>query len=325
MAHELESGFFVGTPAWHGLGEVLKDAPSIEEGIVKAGLNWRVVEKPLFIDMAQGMEDDMPPAGLVRGSDWKAIVRESDESILGVVGKNYLPVQNVEAFQWFDFLLDDGSAKLEAAGSLRDGKRVWVLAKLQAKGAVVPGDEVESYLLLSNSFDGATSLWITFTPVRVVCMNTLTAALQGRYKAEKVGRALKFRHTAGVKDQMAYAKELVDAANEHFEGSLDSFRMMAKKRMDDAAYERYIAEVLGDDEPKGIRAWGYLRESFEAGPGANLPGVRGTVWAGFNSVTDWIDHGRGRSEETRLDGAWYGVGSRLRQKAFSAAMSLVEA
>src|SRR5678815_2693601 len=167
MAHEVESGMFVGQPAWHGLGTVLPNAPSIEDAIVCAGLDWTVKLAPLAI-VADG-----------RPVDHCATVRESDDSILGVVGPGYVPLQNREAFAWFQPMVESGAVTLEAAGSLREGRRIWILGRCADSSAdIVPGDEVRQYLLLAHGHDGSLAIRVGFTSVRVVCANTLRASLE---------------------------------------------------------------------------------------------------------------------------------------------------
>jgi phage/plasmid-like protein (TIGR03299 family) len=141
--HELETGFFVKEPAWHRLGTVINEAPSIEEGLKLAGLDWQVVEMPISLT---GSPDVI--------SSHKALVRTTDQSVLGVVGKGYTPLQNVEAFSWFDFLIDQDIATLEAAGSLKEGKKIWILARFKEEAEVIKGDPIHPYILLANSHDG---------------------------------------------------------------------------------------------------------------------------------------------------------------------------
>lgn len=164
MTHEFESGFFVGQSAWHSLGTVLDNPPTTAIAISKAGLNWQVEEKPIFFDPDQ-----------TEITNYKALVRSSDRSVLGVVSQGYEVLQNQEAFSWFDFLIHEGDVSLEAAGSLKGGKRIWVLAKINNLCIdVVSEDSVLPYLLLSNAHDGTMAIWINFTPIRVVCQNSAT-------------------------------------------------------------------------------------------------------------------------------------------------------
>lgn len=143
MSHEFESGFFVRQPAWHRLGVLLTEAPHIEDATRLAGLDWHVHTAPL-----------LTASGAVVDSH-RAVLRGSDGKILGVVGAAYRPLQNAQAFQFFEPFLESGLCELEAAGSLKEGKRVWVLARVKsAEAEVTSGDTVPGYFLLSNAHDG---------------------------------------------------------------------------------------------------------------------------------------------------------------------------
>jgi len=190
MAHQFESGFFVGQPAWHNLGVTLPEGTrlSVEEGIAAAGLDWEVTLEPLQIAYSQrseteyiGMEGKRVPAFATCRQDYK--------EVLGVVGTRYNVLQNIEAFRFFQPFLDANEASLHTAGSLHDGKRVWVLAKLNRESIeVADNDHVDKFLLLSNSHDGSTAVKVGFCPIRVVCANTLAMA-------HSVGQLLSLRHT----------------------------------------------------------------------------------------------------------------------------------
>jgi phage/plasmid-like protein (TIGR03299 family) len=163
MAHEVESMMYVGQAPWHGLGVPLQNPPTIEEAIRLAGLDWTVSTKPVaLID------------GGIPVPSHRAVVRDSDGRILGMVGKDWRPLQNRPAFEWFNPILASGAATLETAGSLRDGARVFILAKIGADP--VPDDGVALDDLLSNGHDGTLAARVGFTDTRVVCANTLAAA-----------------------------------------------------------------------------------------------------------------------------------------------------
>ena len=341
MADEFETGFLTAKPAWHGKGVVLSDAPNIEEAIAASGTDWQVVERPLYVDLGQkfGEPETLRKNDLAAAHNvytHKALVRSSDNRVLGVVGKDYHPVQNVDAFRWFDFLLESKQAKLEAGGSLREGQRVWVLAKMTCSaGEVVRGDRIDSYLLLSNSHSGDMGVWLVFTPIRVVCMNTLTAALEHREKDARAGRAISLRHTPKVAEQLQWAQELVDASRRTFDASLATYRLFQQTAMSDEEFGAYFDRVYyGPDkvnvekemEPKNKKKDNRekLRELFEAGTGMDIEGVRGTVWAGYNAVTEFVDHYRSTGAR-RLEQSWYGEGSSLRSRAFAEALEFVKA
>lgn len=339
MAHEFESGFFTNKPAWHNLGVVLKEPPTVEEALVASKTNWKVIEKPVYVDMEQEFNKNniegikKIPINTSKITTHKAIVRETDNSVLGIVGANYQPVQNIEAFQWFDFLLKNKQATLEAGGSLRNGQKVWVLAKLLGEDEVLKNDAVRSYLLLCNSHDGSLSLIVKFTPIRVVCMNTLNAALSGNSSDERKGQAITIKHTNGIIEQMEFAKDLVNTTTLKFNDSIQLFKKFAKTKMTDTEFEGYFTKVwygnridldlLKEKDLQRAKRWDLIRQLFDAGTGQEIQNVRGTVWAGYNAMTEYIDHYRDYRND-KLDSLWFGSGADLRYRAFREAEKLVK-
>lgn len=325
MAHEFESGFLVRTPAWHKLGTVIGEAPSIEEGIKLAGLDWKVGTRPLWA----GQYSDYNGAPTIDAPSFipshKAVCRLSDNRLLGVVGKDYHVLQNTEAFQFFQPFVDSGQVQLETAGSLRNGKKVWILATVPtAEADVVKGDRVKGYLLLSNSHDASQAVRVQFTTVRVVCANTLSQA--ERDAEDGRSRFLNVRHDKNLVVSLAEVQKCVDIAERTFKISVDRFRALADRGINVTQLEQYVREVFEYDTrlDKMPQCWDYIATVFERGPGVGaIPGVSGTWWAAYNAVTDWIDHGpgRGRNDESRLHSSWFGNGSLLRSRALAIASS----
>lgn len=314
MSHEFESGFFVRQPAWHRLGVLLPEAPTLTDAIRLAGLDWRVTLAPVFTD-----------GGRVIATH-RATVRESDGKVLGVVGRGYRPLQNDRAFAFFEPFLAGGGCELEAAGSLRGGVKVWVLARVQgAEGQVVDGDAVRGYFLLSNAHDGSQAVRAQFTTIRVVCLNTL--ALADERAGRGVEACLRVRHTAGVEDRLSVVQAASDLATGAFTNSLADYRRMAARRLAADGFTRYVAEVLrvpADARRLGQMpaAWEEILRSYHRGPGAQVPGVFGTYWGAYNAVADWVDHTRGvRGEDVRLDSAWFGSGMAVKRRALELALA----
>ena len=313
MSHEFESGFFVRQPAWHRLGVVLPESPHIEDAIRLAGLDWQVTLAPLFSSAGELIPSH------------RATVRESDGKILGVVGQGYRPLQNAKAFSFFEPFLASGSCALEAAGSLKEGKRVWVLARIiGADAEVVTGDWVRGYFLLSNSHDASQAVRAQFTSIRVVCMNTLNIA---HHRAKRgFEDCLRVRHTAGLEESLSLVQAATDMAAKTFSASLADYQRMAARRLHIDGFVRYVCDVL--EVPQGARrlgqmpkAWDTLLRAYHGGPGARIGGVFGTYWGAYNAVADWVDHSRGvRGEDSRLDSAWFGSGLKLKQRAFELAL-----
>ncbi len=319
MAHEIEtdangegSAFYVGEPAWHGLGKVLpRDQDlTIPDAIVAAGLDWEVTTAPLVLkdDHEVGV-----PAFATR--------RTTDGSILGVVGPGYVPLQNIEAFKWFSPFLDSGLVKLEAAGSLRGGKRIWVLGKIQGQDAeVVAGDPIGGYVLLSNSHDGTMAIRSGFTRVRVVCQNTLSAA-------HREGTLLRIRHTSGATLDLEKVREIMDVAAHKFNLDIEVYQSLARRNITADDLDEYVRAVFDlpsaeDQKQKVNRTLDNVVNLFEQGRGAQLKGVRGTVWGAYNAVSEYVTHERGRDQNVRVDSTWFGDGQRTIEKALDIGLKL---
>lgn len=318
MAHAFESGFFTRVPAWHRLGTVIQDAPTVEDGIRLAGLDWEVEERPLYYPLSRGLQGCIP--------NRKALVRPTDDMPLGVVGDKYQPLQNLSAFSFFNPFIENGFATLDAAGSLKAGRRVWVLAKVKdARREVVSGDDITGYLLLSNSHDGSQAVRVQFTTIRVVCMNTLSSAHQrGDTQFEN---CLKVRHTRGLQVALDAIQKAVDLTAQTFTFTVEAYQALAARRIISNNLKEYVREVFaynGVHHKNGLpQCWDSIEDAFENGPGATLPGVYGTYWGAYNAVTHWIDHVRGKDEGNRLDSAWFGSGASLRNRAFDVALNAV--
>jgi len=298
--------FSVGTAPWHGLGHVLERAPTVTEAITLAGLNWRVGLRPVWTTLAEG-GTPVPVPGC------RAVWREDTGAILGTVGEDFAPLQNVDAFEFFAPLVSDGTLELETAGALREGRRVWIMARVRGEPAVVvrgAEDLVERYVLLCHGHDGSLALRVGFNPVRVVCQNTLNAAL------EQGDGLFCLRHTAGLEDGLERARRVIGRQIEIFGDAAEGWRHLAGRTCDDAAFGRYalrvFASVRGDGkhaaevEPgaqTGRRLLEQVRPLFEGGAGNDREGVRGTWWAAYNAITQWLTHARGSSHGTERDRA----------------------
>ncbi|CCZ61360.1 phage/plasmid-related protein TIGR03299 [Hungatella hathewayi CAG:224] len=163
MSANVETMFYVRETPWHGLGTKVMEAPTSTEALTLAGLDWKVTQKLIET------EDGIPISG------FKANIRDSDEKVLGVVTDRYKVVQNTDAFSFTDELLGEG-VTYETAGSLQEGRRTWLLAKLPQR-YIISSDEITPYLVFMNSHDGTGSIKAAMTPIRVVCQNTLNLAL----------------------------------------------------------------------------------------------------------------------------------------------------
>lgn len=323
--------FSVGSAPWHGLGHVLEQAPTIGEAITLAGLNWRVALRPMVTTLPGGTTPIPVPGH-------NAVLREDTGSILGVVGAGFRPLQNVDAFEFFAPLVADRTLELETAGCLREGRRVWIMARVPGEPAVIvrgAEDIVERYVLLCHGHDGSLALRLGFNPVRVVCANTLSAAL-----AEGDG-LFTLRHTAGMGDELERVRRVIAAQIEIFGDAAEGWRHLAGRTCDDGAFTAYALRVFatlrgeGEDAAEvvpggaviGRRLLEQVRPLFEGGAGNDRSGVRGTWWAAYNAITQWLTHLRGSAAgtereraERRFDALHLGPGRKLGVRALMLAL-----
>lgn len=328
MSHAFETGFFVSEPAWHGLGVVLQDPPTIAEALTTAGLDWNVELRRLT------MPDGKPV-------QHRAVVRSTDESLLGVVGPDFEPLQNRDALNWFQPFVDSGSVRLEAAGSLHEGKRVWVLGRVIGSSSdVVKRDRVDQFILLAHGHDGTLSIRAGFTGVRVVCQNTLTAAVN-----DSASKLLRIRHTKNAVEALQAAQGVIDVARCEFAATAKQFQFLASKGCDLPTLQKYVREVfavqpsriipVGEaaetsaEQPEELglakRIVSRVVELSESGRGTEITGVQGTFWGAYNAVTEYLTHERGRSQDNRLDGQWFGQSAALNTRALRIATSYAQA
>lgn len=311
MAHAVETMFYVRQVPWHGLGNRLESAPTIGEAIVASGLDWNVDLCDLFTATGKSV-----PA--------RATVRESDGSILGVVGPRYQPLQNSAAFDWFQPFIDAGEVSLHTAGSLHCGAKVWVLAELNRnRSEVVAGDEVAKFLLLSNSHDGTTAIRVGFTPIRVVCANTLAAA-----HCATASKLLRVRHTRRHQFNLERIRDVVNTANAEFEATAEQYRLLASRDICQADVRRYVKTLLGVegtlDADLPTRTANIVADIIGRmdDPRQTMPGVSGTWWAAYNAYNEYLNYARGRTSDNRMDSLWFGTGANDNRKALDLALSL---
>lgn len=220
MSANVETMFYVREVPWHGLGTMVQDAPTSAEALSHAGLDWNVVQKSL------ATEDGIPIPG------FKANIRDSDEKVLGVVTDRYKVVQNTDAFSFTDELLGEG-VTYETAGSLQDGRRTWLLAKLPQR-YIIAGDEIAPFLVFMNSHDGNGAIKAAMTPIRVVCQNTLNLALS------TAKRYWSTHHTGDIKGKLEDAKYTLLYADQYMAELGKAIDTMNRTKLSDRQIYEYI-------------------------------------------------------------------------------------
>ena len=275
MAANIESMFYVRETPWHGLGTKVLEAPASKDALQLAGLNWRVMQEPIYTAMEE----------LVDG--YKANVRDSDRKVLGVVTDRYRVIQNDEAFAFTDELLGAG-VKYETAGSLQGGRKVWLLAHMPHE-YIISGERISPYLLFSNTHDGSGAIKVALTPIRVVCQNTLNLALAN------AKRSWSMIHTGDIKEKMQEAKDTLFLAENYMDELGKEFEALRMKRLTDKQVMEYIEILLPIEDgstPQQEKNMKRLREDmkiryFDA---PDLQGVGKNAYRFVNAVSDFATH-----------------------------------
>jgi len=311
MAHMVETMANAGEVPWHGLGVRVPADLHPTQMLEKAGLDWTVRKVPAYAEVA----------GERVAVGRSALVRDSDDSILDVVSDDWNVLQNHEAFEFFHDFVANGDMEMHTAGSLRDGQLVWALAKVNDGFELFKGDQVDSYLLFSNPHRYGWSIDVRFTPIRVVCNNTLTLSLNTASKNfVKVSHRRQFDGDM-VKETLGVAKEKLIMYREMAE-FLGGRRYTGPKLVE---YFKTVFPVTGGPEKKkemSISASKAL-DVVHTQPGANF--AEGSWWSAFNAVTYMIDHKLGRSQDNRLTSAWFGQGKKIKADALELAVKMAEA
>lgn len=326
MAHEFESGVTVGEVSWHGLENNVAEAPKTVSEMMELGsLNWTVRKSPLYVF---GGENAIT-SDYADVDSHVAIRRDSDDAVLGVVGRNWTPLQNADAFEVLQPLVDAGLVELDTAGSLKGGSRVYMTAKLIGeRGEVVRGDEVKGSMLAYNSHDGSLKFGFKHTPIRVVCNNTLTAATASDRGRGYTSNGVFFMHRSSIMNNVKELRAKLDYFASSFNDSIDAFKAMAAVQVNPEEFFRKLLNIplerlqnrnTTHADREGLRTFDQLMEAYDVQPGRHF--AAGSAWTAYNAVTFHVDHSRGRSEESRKDAAWFGQGAVLREKAFALALA----
>jgi phage/plasmid-like protein (TIGR03299 family) len=321
MAHEIDTSnsrqnmAFVGQTPWHGLGSKLPPGADIETWRAAAGLAWNVAETETLFKF-DGEIRVVP--------DTKVLLRSDTKAPLSVVSKWYNTVQPGEVLGFFDDLVKAGGFELETAGALRGGKRIWALARVGEAAKIVDGDMIKPYLLLATSYDASMATTAQFTSVRVVCNNTLSAAIGNGEQKVKIPHLSKF-NAAEVRDQLSIA---ISGWDEF----LMQTRRMAATPLDAQAADAYLLDVFKCDvetleapeKTRKSKAYKRVLALFD-GTAVGSDMVGQSLWGAVNAVTEYVDHERGKTRESALDAAWFGEGANLKDRAFTVARELIAA
>ena len=321
MAHELEivdgkaNMAYAGDVPWHGLGTKVPSDLAPEQMLKAAGLDWTVEKRQMSFKTETGE----------KLTNEYALVRSTDDKHLTTVSSQWNPVQNIEAFEFFNDFVLTGDMEMHTAGSLKGGRMVWAMAQIKDSFELFGGDRVEGYLLFSNPHEFGRSIDIRFTPVRVVCNNTLTMAL-----GDDTRHSVKINHRQRFDaDEI---KSVLGIAGERLQKYKEQAEFLGNKKYSKETITEYFNRIFpshSKDENKPSKtAFPISRHATEAmdvlvtQPGANF--AEGSWWSGFNAVTYMTDHTLGRSVDSRLTSAWYGLNRAKKEKALELAIEYAE-
>ena len=348
MAHNINynqrtgrySFFSVQQKAWHGLGQIVEDYPTSEEAIKFAGLDYEVVKSPLFTKGSSLIEtEDGVKLGSseLEVSDYFANIRTDNNAVLGVVGKDYHIVQNCEAFSFFDSIVGSNKGILyETAGALGKGERIFITAKLPDYIRVGNGDDItEKYIFLTTSHDGSGSITAAFTPVRIVCQNTLNASLRN------MTNVVRIKHTSGAKQRIETAHKVMGLANTMSNQLEGMFNEWSKIRISDDDVKQLIQVSLcpnkktlellkkGDEDEVSTMFKNTVEDAFAyamMSETQQMETTKGTLFGAYNAVTGYFQNVRKyRDNESKLQSIVMGGTAQLKsQKAFELCTAFVK-
>jgi phage/plasmid-like protein (TIGR03299 family) len=313
MAHELTitngkaEMAFVGETPWHGLGQQLKEDSTIEDWQFQAGMDWTINTAPV-----QYFAGDSQNVFSFNGQN--VLYRSDNKMPLSVVSNRYKPVQPKEVLEFFRDLVAENGFKIHTAGTLRGGKRMWALAETGKFGEVCKGDGIGGFLLLSTSCDRTLATTARFTTVRVVCNNTLTAAVN-----YDVAHKVSFSHIQKFNHEVV--KEKLCSAVESFGSFMEMAKVLQKQKMNIPLAKQFVAKLVApmsqvkEGDIENNRAYKKIMALFDQeAKGIELVG--NTKWGMLNAVTEYVDHHNpSRNQDARLDSAWFGTGDRMKARA----------
>lgn len=299
------------------VGQTVETAATAADAIKLAGLDWSVQTQPVFIQNGHNDSGEVE-YGMV--DSFYGVVRQDNMKTLGIVGERYHSIQNTEAFDFIDSIIGNGKAAFDTAGTFDGGKRVWMsvnMGDIEIQNKYLVGDTVKKYLVLSNTHDGSGTLQVFFSNIRIVCQNTLNAALKA---AGKDG--IKIRHTRSAKDRMAEAQRILTANQQYQQEFTNLANSMAATPFTLDQMNKLALELMPAREDLKVSTRGDNNREELVGLFTSGKGNSGkTLWDAYNAITEYSDHHRstrvveGRNaEEVRLQSNWFGSGFAFKQK-----------
>lgn len=325
----VESMFYLeaeGMPWWGG-GTPLKQVATAEEAIAVAELDWLVETVPIFIKNGGGKYKEIDHR--------RAIVRATDQQDFAIMNERYTPLQNKDAFTFFDQIVGEGKAIYHTAGSLNNGAIIWIQAQLPGEIRVLGDDVTKKFIVLSNSHDGSKAIRAFFTPIRIVCLNTHNIALKNS------SNMVSIRHMGDYTAKFQEAAKLMGITNAYYDQMQEVYTRMSEVKVDRNGLLVYTKELWPMPKPPTDRT-GTKEEKYELvralikekriqmvklhDHGSGSETCKGTVWAAFNSATELLDHYNKnyRSFNNWTKDIWWGKAARKKQQAFELAVELIK-
>lgn len=319
-----------GERAWHGLGVELPEGLGAWEGFQRIGLDWETEMLPMFAQK--------PDGSLVEQDQVQMHIRKDNQDVLGVVGTGYQPISNRKLAEWMDSLVgSDAAVRLETAGSLRGGRRVFCSVRLPKNIEVTNEDILELYIIGSNAHDGSARFHTYGSSIRPVCANTLS------FSERDTHRGVSFQHTGDVDMKIEHARRALGIVLREADRYAEECRELVKLGLKKAEIKAYFEVVytktfgeISDNLPakEQQRRAEHMKRTVDAWIGLmdhenqNLPGIKGTAWAAYNAFSQWSDHDRGRfrsvnESDDRVHSNLFGVSAITKKKAWREAMTLL--
>lgn len=299
---------------WKKSGKDISQFTNVMDAITETGMDYTVQPEP---------------AGVMFGGEFvpspkrKHIIRQDTRQCLGVCKEVWKPLQNVDAFSFFQKWIDDGLCRLEAIGHLNEGEKLWILAKINREDIeIVPGDKIRRYVLLVNGHDGLTSVKAGFTPLRVVCSNMFPSVARS-----EASSLIRFRHSRLVEENLDTVQSTMNLVNQEFEATAEQYRELASREFNQDDVEKYVRLVLkfdakGELATRSQNTVNEIKTLIDKGVGQDIPGVKGTWWAAVNGVNEYLNHDAGRTDDSRLNSLWFGQNQVRNARALNLAQEM---
>ena len=332
MVANINSIMYYGEKPWHGIGTEFDHPATAAEAIKAAKLDWEVQAIPIYAGMPD-INDSSKINEYIPVKDERATVRMDTKDTLGVVGRLYTPIQNVECFSFFDGVVGEGKAIYEVCGALGSGETIWMLARMDGELRILKTDDiVKKYLLLTNSHNGTSTMRMFFSGIRVVCQNTLNLA---NTEVEKSGdNIVRIKHLPGVHNKVEAAKEILGLVDKTYKELQQTYDSLARYQVNDKWLTNYVKEIVpAKDEDEVSTRTENVRNGILSRFGSesnSLPGISGSAWSAFNSATEYIDHYSIYSKEkknnptSRFASIFIGRGAEFKQRAFNVAVEMAK-